>query len=393
MNNQYSVFLEKAAEELDISPSKYKQAVSRYQAVGAWLEGGEYDEQLYELCIYPQGSFRLGTVVRPYRNHKDQDYDIDLVCELRAHDRLEDAGEVKRLVGDRIKESERYRQMLEKEGKRCWTLNYAEQDGIGFHIDLLPAVPDASGASETKISITSQTDNGYEWCSSDPKGYSEWFKHRNQIAYQREALRQKRAIALNFRDTYASIEDVPDVLVRTPLQRAIQILKRHRDVIFSEREDWKCAPISMIITTIAAHLYGNESDVYSALRNMVARLDAHLPLLRGASPGIPDKAVIQRGSNGYWYIGNPVNQEENFADRWHEDNNARAKAFFQWVEALKSDFIEAASLGENAFRNRMSSLFGETAVSKHLASAPRSVGKPTIRTVSVSEAPKPWRVG
>lgn len=391
MSDQYSIFLEKAAEELDISPSKYKQAVSRYQAVGAWLEGGEYEGQLYELCIYPQGSFRLGTVVRPYRNHRDQDYDIDLVCELRGHGPLPDASEVKRLVGDRIKENERYRQMLEKEGRRCWTLSYAEQDEIGFHIDVLPSVPDATGASETTISITSRTDDGYKWSSSDPKGYSEWFKHRNQFAYQREALRQKRAIALNFRDAYASIEDVPDVLVRTPIQRAIQILKRHRDVVFSERDDWKCAPISMIITTIAARLYNNESDVYSALKSIISSLDAHHPLLHDANFRIPSQSVIQREPDGSWYIGNPVNPEENFADRWHEDNNARAKAFFQWVEILKSDFIEAPSLGEGAFRNKMSSLFGATLVSKYLANAPRNVAKPTIRTVSVSEAPKPWR--
>lgn len=40
MSKQYSIFLEKAAEALDIPPSKYKQAVARYEAVGAWLESG-----------------------------------------------------------------------------------------------------------------------------------------------------------------------------------------------------------------------------------------------------------------------------------------------------------------------------------------------------------------
>lgn len=30
--------------------------------------------------IFPQGSFSLGTVVRPYRESKEMDYDLDFVC-------------------------------------------------------------------------------------------------------------------------------------------------------------------------------------------------------------------------------------------------------------------------------------------------------------------------
>ena len=71
------------AESLDIPPSKYKEAVDRYRAVGEWLEAGEYLAASGEPEVYPQGSFRLGTVVRPLREGKEADYDIDLVCELK----------------------------------------------------------------------------------------------------------------------------------------------------------------------------------------------------------------------------------------------------------------------------------------------------------------------
>ena len=47
-------------------------------------------------------------------------------------------------------------------------------------------------------------------------------------------------------------DDIPDALVRTPLQRAIQIMKRHRDVRFNAHRDQKHNPISMIITALAA---------------------------------------------------------------------------------------------------------------------------------------------
>ncbi len=63
----YATFLEKVAEDIDIPPGKYKEAVDRYEAVGHWLEGGRYSRSARVPVIYPQGSFRLGTVVRPVR--------------------------------------------------------------------------------------------------------------------------------------------------------------------------------------------------------------------------------------------------------------------------------------------------------------------------------------
>ena len=42
-----------------------------------------------------------------------------------------------------------------------------------------------------------------------------------------------------------------------------------------------------------------------------------------------------------WRISNPVVQEENFAERWHENNHARAEAFFEWVRELKYNFLRA----------------------------------------------------
>ena len=52
----------KLIEGLDISPTMYKNATDKYKAVGTYLQ-----EQGVECDIFPQGSFRLGTVVRPYR--------------------------------------------------------------------------------------------------------------------------------------------------------------------------------------------------------------------------------------------------------------------------------------------------------------------------------------
>src|SRR4030042_5018253 len=125
-----SRFLEELAQELDISPSKHKQAVDRYQTVGSWLGASNSPLHVYRPEVYPQGSFRLGTVVRPVRDGLEADYDIDLVCQLHRTKVVGHERDVKHSVGDRLKANSMYRDMLDKEGRRCWTLSYAEEDGV-----------------------------------------------------------------------------------------------------------------------------------------------------------------------------------------------------------------------------------------------------------------------
>ena len=57
---KYSKFLEKVAEEIDIPPSKYQDAVDRYEAVGCWLEEGQYSGELWHPKNIPAGFISLG---------------------------------------------------------------------------------------------------------------------------------------------------------------------------------------------------------------------------------------------------------------------------------------------------------------------------------------------
>ena len=93
---------ETIAEELSISDTMLKKAISSYEAVGGWL--GECEPDL-DVKIMPQGSINLGTVIRPISD-KD-DYDIDLVCLLLNGSELA-AEEIKKIVGDRLKQHKRY---------------------------------------------------------------------------------------------------------------------------------------------------------------------------------------------------------------------------------------------------------------------------------------------
>ncbi len=228
-----------------------------------------------------------------------------------------------------------------------------------------------------------------------PEGYGDWFDGRNRAALERVLMEQKRSIQARASMVYASVDEVPDQLVRTPLQRSIQIMKRHRDMMFnhSRRHDYR--PISMIVTTLAVRLYQGEADVYSALTEIVSTLHGHAVLVDN---GLVDRTLaslnlIQRTSGGRWYIANPVNPEENFADRWHEDDHARAKAFFSWVAKLKGDLVSILDESRaGTVRERLAGALGASVVSGHLGlttSAEAAVTSPP--KVHISRSAKPWK--
>lgn len=396
----YSKLLTEYAEELDIAPSKYQQAVERYKAVGSWLVDSESLAcNGIEPTIYAQGSFRLGTVVRPLRGSKEGDYDIDLVCELKRLKSMVEPSNVKHTVGDRLKEHGTYQAMLDDEGRRCWTLEYAEQDGVGFHLDVLPCVLDTINVTGTAISLTDKAEEGhYSWSSSDPSAYANWFLEKNKAAYLLAEQEQKQRIYQYNAVVFDSIADVPDQLVRTPLQRAIQILKRHRDIAFDSKDAAKYAPISMIVTTLAAQVYEGEPNVYLALRGIVSRLHSYTNLLM--SQGILDERalrdqLIRRESDGTWYIGNPVNPDENFADRWHEDGNARARTFFAWVERVNNDLVEIiSSYDRKGVRAALVGGLGSAFIDRKFDDIwPVVNPKPNVEVarVQISEGQRPWR--
>ena len=77
--NQLSEFLKQVALALDI-PDEIREEVDReYQQLCEFIEEQDADANRKEPKLYSQGSFRLGTTIRPMSD-KDE-YDIDLVYE------------------------------------------------------------------------------------------------------------------------------------------------------------------------------------------------------------------------------------------------------------------------------------------------------------------------
>jgi Adenylyl/Guanylyl and SMODS C-terminal sensor domain len=93
--------------------------------------------------------------------------------------------------------------------------------------------------------------------------------------------------------------------------------------MFKDRPDEK--PISVIISTLAAKAYGSEATISAALGAILHNMRGHI-----------------ENRNGVFWIPNPTDPKENFADRW-QAHPERQAAFFQWVEGAEADFASVTS--------------------------------------------------
>ncbi len=321
-------------EHLDIPPEKLLLAKEKYIHLGQWLNQDAATNFRNSSELYLQGSALLGTGILPIKF--GDEFDLDLVYRRDIQKESITQTDLKRQVGDQLGRYVSYlcnSKDLDiptlEEGKRCWTLRYSGR----FHMDILPALPDP--ASESLIKPTDGiliTDKDLsKWQFSNPKGYHVWFR-QSMI----HTLNEKR-LALA-KSANVSVEAIPEDTVKTTLQKAIQILKRHRDSCFEGNP--KNKPASTIINTLAALAYNNNDDIVNDLHHIVNNMAKH----------------IETRGNELW-VPNPINHKENFADRWR-DNKEKADEFFRWLDLAHDTFsMLAIENNENSIANLLSKSF------------------------------------
>jgi hypothetical protein len=350
-----SGLLERAAATLDLPAELEEESERQYHLVGHFLSD---QAAIADWEIYPQGSVRLGTVVRPIVGSGG--FDLDMVCKICISQASTTQAELKDRVGEALGNYINLCSHLPgaptacKPSRRAWTLYYPSD----FHMDVLPAIPDED-ALPTGIRLTDK--DLREWQRSDPIAYADWFRGQMQLEFERK----RRALAAEMRK---SVEDVPEFLVRTTLQRVVQILKRHRDVYFLDDLDDR--PPSILITTLAARAYQGEDDLLGAVLSTVACMPSHITV---------DEA-------GRECVMSPV-ADENFADKWNDYPDRKAK-LYDWLRQVTVDLEDAQGRrGFQAVVDRLGQSLGEEPMVK----AARSLGVDTrklgdARTLSVAGA-------
>lgn len=299
--------LRSIGNEIDITKTEFDAIVSAYQEVGNWLAAPYSETQKYDFLIYPQGSVKIGTVIKPL---KGDDYDVDIVCLFQKNHSTLARKDVKQIVGKRLHESAKYNGMLEEEHGRCWTLDFRASPK--FHMDILPATPMPIGGES--VNATKKDDNGnYSDLPTNPKGFAEWFlkiagSYKKPVTYAAE-----------------SKEPVPSFPEKTPLQIAVQLIKRHRDYYFLNLTD-KIQPASIIINTLMAETYQGQYSLLDILTTCPVHWSEKI-----------------QGYFGHYCLENPSLPKENFMDKWNHDDKNASKDFFEWLGILIRDIGELAS--------------------------------------------------
>ena len=385
----YDLSLSSIVEDLELPESAYLKAKKRYDDISEWLGRDDSTCSMLSPHIFPQGSFRLGAAIKPIDS--SEKYDLDIACTLRSGitKRSHSQSQLKALIGIEIEAYKLARGIKEKieEKHRCWRLDY--QDDMSFHMDIVPCIPAvaekqqrileamimagsgediARKVSQLSVSITDNRLSGYgdisdDWLISNPEGYAKWF----------EAQINKQPMWLT--EAKAEVDQLPLFKRKSPLQRAIQILKRHRDQMFADDPDVK--PISVIITTMAAKAYNGESNIPETLETIIQEMS---------------RFVSANSSD----VPNPVNPQENFADRWSmpECSHLRLKEnFYLWVAQVRTDMeILASSNDANSIMEQAQTKFASQIDRKKLPGSLREppATSPKVQIISTPTA-RPWR--
>lgn len=322
--NQLNDLLNRIGEKLQLDNTRKERAQTSYETLCNWLENDNKYFGNYNLDFYPQGSYRTRTTVKPLNG---EEFDLDFVLEVKGNWRTENPLKVHKELTRRLKEHNTYKNMIDIK-TRCVRVNYANQ----FHIDILPGFPEEKYSRNNKLKVPDTEIK--DWTDSNPKGYAEWFD--DNCSKVNAILMEKRAMS-----SVEPLPESPPYQFVEPLRRAIQLIKRFRDIYYKDKES--SGPRSIVLTTLAAAYYNGEDSEYEAILN----------ILNGIS-----KAIIN--SNGKPIeIYNPTNLKEKLSEKWDYDPDLYSD-FCKFVRYFNNQWINLNRL--ESFEEKaivLQELFGE----------------------------------
>lgn len=316
---QIDDILDRMAEEVQLGDGRYDRMKQHYEAVKNWIEKDEKFFKPFSYEVYPHGSVRIGTTVKPIG--KDE-FDLDIALHIKTSSALHTPQKLYQELKRRLMEHEKYKDMLEPK-TRCLRLNYYGD----FHMDILPGIQEFEWDNDRLCVPDRELGT---WVSSNPRGYAKWFKDRAdsvKTSLLEKAIRAENLPADSFKH-------------KKPLQRAVQLIKRYRDIYFQEDSTYKTS--SIILTTIAGLYYNGQESIFDTVDGIINHIRQNISTL-------PTRIKII----------NPVNQQEDFTDKW-ETEPAFYDAFKAFSLHLYNEWqelkIEHGLLNEGRI---LKSLFGD----------------------------------
>jgi len=143
-------------------------------------------------------------------------------------------------------------------------------------------------------------------------------------------------------DKAALIPSQEAVSEKNTLQLVVQLIKRWRDLYYAD--DPTLAPISIVLTTLAAHAYRGDQSVSKALTSVLGGIVSFIEASR-------------RSGERHLRVLNPSNLAEDLSERW-DTNPAAYEAFEEGMRDFHRRWAQLIARGGNV-NAELEALFGE----------------------------------
>lgn len=341
--NHVNQYITVPKEDIDTAIEAYNNVAVHLRKELNWPEEA--------IAVLPQGSASTQTLIRFPGADK---FDIDAVCQVDIS-----RVDIKNPVGFFEKVGEALREYSANPKKRCWNIVFT---GKPFYLEFTPSVPLATVSPVTLESMAPRfqpageylgtalavVDNPTkQWKTSNPAGFTKWVS--DTAALQ---LIQYRMVEAASARKSAGVEPVPDqdVEITDTLRVAIRLFKRHRDMCIRRNQiEKEFKPISVIIVTLL-------TSCYAGLADLGRTYDHPVQLLAELAELMPGMVAYE---NNEYHVDNPTVPGENFAERWKENDGARADTFKTWCEILSADIRTIlAAQDEQEIKSQIRVVFG-----------------------------------
>lgn len=195
------IIFDKLADGLNITETMREKAERAYGALGEYIKSSNEE---WDVIVYPQGSFQLGTVIRPV--NEEEQYDVDLVVLLNSPHYTAEI--LRNEIYKILHNHGRYVGKIENK-KPCIRIQYA--DSAQFHMDIACAQNKEQFENQSIDIARFDGEEKYFYETSNPKGYIEWFKRT--MKYE-ELQKSQRAL---FEQCQTTVEKLELSKMRTPL--------------------------------------------------------------------------------------------------------------------------------------------------------------------------------
>ena len=245
----------------------------------------------------PQGSYALGTLIKPVDDNDEYDADIQIV--MNPNDDWDPKDYVNEVHGT-LKDNDTYSDKMRRK-TRCATIDYAGD----FHLDVVPRVTE-----DDQHHVCNRIENEFE--VTDGTGYREWFIEKNRITDGN-------------------------------LRRVVRLLKYLRD----HKNNYTVK--SILLTTLAGYAIEPEDEgtetvrtVADTLVTVLTRMDDYLQE-HSDMPDIENPVLSSETFNRHW----DQTKYANFRNRVHshaqtaakaKDETSREKSVETWRELFGEKF-------------------------------------------------------